>query len=105
MKVDVGYSIVKEETDSKISRVEQLRTSYRWLHNELKITLKDRYEAEKKLQEAEKKLQAMKNTIKYVQSLKAGMSERYVSVSIDFPLNSKRDAPFHHIAYDHSRAH
>ena len=27
-----------------------------------------------------------------------------VSVSIDFPLNSKRDAPFHHIAYDYSRA-
>ena len=27
-----------------------------------------------------------------------------VSVSIDFPLNSKRDAPFHRIAYDYSRA-
>ena len=27
-----------------------------------------------------------------------------VSVSIDFPSNSKRDAPFHHIAFDHSRA-
>ena len=27
-----------------------------------------------------------------------------VSVSIDFPLNSKRDALFHHIAYDYSRA-
>ena len=27
-----------------------------------------------------------------------------VSVSIDFPLNSKRDTPFHHIAYDYSRA-
>ena len=27
-----------------------------------------------------------------------------VSVSIDFPSNSKRDAPFHHIAYDYSRA-
>ena len=25
-------------------------------------------------------------------------------VSIDFPLNSKRDAPFHHIAYDYSHA-
>ena len=25
-----------------------------------------------------------------------------VSVSIDFPTNSKRDAPFHRIAYDHS---
>ena len=27
-----------------------------------------------------------------------------VSVSIDFLINSKRDAPFHHIAYDYSRA-
>ena len=27
-----------------------------------------------------------------------------VSVSIDFPSNSKRDAPFHLIAYDYSRA-
>ena len=28
----------------------------------------------------------------------------FVSVSIDFPANSKRDAPFHRIAYDCSRA-
>ena len=27
-----------------------------------------------------------------------------VSVSIDFPVNSKQDAPFHHINYDYSRA-
>ena len=27
-----------------------------------------------------------------------------VSVSIDFPINSKRNAPFHRIAYDYSRA-
>ena len=27
-----------------------------------------------------------------------------VSVSIDFPSNSKLDAPFHRIAYDYSRA-
>ena len=27
-----------------------------------------------------------------------------VSVSIDFPSNSKRDAPFHLIGYDYSRA-
>ena len=27
-----------------------------------------------------------------------------VSVSIDFPTNSQRDAPFNRIAYDHSRA-
>ena len=25
-----------------------------------------------------------------------------VSVSIDFPINSKRDSPFHHIAFDYS---
>ena len=28
-----------------------------------------------------------------------------VSVSIDFPTNSQRDAPFHCIAYDYSRAY
>ena len=27
-----------------------------------------------------------------------------VSVSINFPSNSKQDAPFHHLAYDYSRA-
>ena len=27
-----------------------------------------------------------------------------VSVSIDFPVNSKQDAPFHRVAYDYSRA-
>ena len=27
-----------------------------------------------------------------------------VSDSIDFPSNSKRDVPFHHIAFDYSRA-
>ena len=27
-----------------------------------------------------------------------------VSVSIDFPINSKQDAPFHSIAYGYSRA-
>ena len=27
-----------------------------------------------------------------------------VSVSIDFPINSKQDAPFHCVAYDCSRA-
>ena len=27
-----------------------------------------------------------------------------VSVFIDFPSNSHRDAPFHHIAYDYSHA-
>ena len=26
-----------------------------------------------------------------------------VSVSIDFPINSKQDAPFHPVAYDYSR--
>ena len=34
---DVGNSSTVDEIDSKISRVEQLRTSYRRLHNELKI--------------------------------------------------------------------
>ena len=34
-----------------------------------------------------------------------GNSDHVVfSVSIDFPTNSQRDAPFHHIAYDYSRA-
>ena len=27
-----------------------------------------------------------------------------ISVSIAFPTNSQQDAPFHHIAYDYSRA-
>ena len=27
-----------------------------------------------------------------------------VSVSIDFPINSKQDNPFHRVAYDYSRA-
>ena len=33
-----------------------------------------------------------------------GNSDHVVSVSIDFPSNSKRDAPFHHIAYYYSHA-
>ena len=33
-----------------------------------------------------------------------GNSDVVVSVSIDFPTNSQRDAPFHRIAYDYSRA-
>ena len=34
-----------------------------------------------------------------------GNSDHVVaSVSIDFPSNSQQDAPFHHIAYDYSRA-
>ena len=28
----------------------------------------------------------------------------FVSISIDFPTSSQRDAPFHRIAYDYSRA-
>ena len=28
----------------------------------------------------------------------------FVSVSIDFPINSKQDTPFHHVAFDYSRA-
>ena len=33
-----------------------------------------------------------------------GNSDHVVSVSIDFPSNSKRDAPFHRIAYDYPLA-
>ena len=34
-----------------------------------------------------------------------GNSDHFVvSLSIDFPTNSERDAPFHRIAYDYSRA-
>ena len=33
-----------------------------------------------------------------------GNSDHVVSVSIDFPKNSKWDASFHRIAYDYSRA-
>ena len=33
-----------------------------------------------------------------------GNSDHVVSVCIDFPSNSQRDAPFHRIAYDYSRA-
>ena len=32
-----------------------------------------------------------------------GNSDHVVSVSIDFPSNSQRDAPFHRMAYDYSR--
>ena len=65
-EIDVGNSSTIEEIDSKISRVEQLRTSYRRLHNELTITLQDRYPEEYE-EDYEKKLQ--KNYIKNVQSL------------------------------------
>ena len=33
-----------------------------------------------------------------------GNSDHVVSVSIDFPINSKQDTPFHNVAYDYSRA-
>ena len=33
-----------------------------------------------------------------------GNSDHVVSVCIDCPSNSQRDAPFHRIAYDYSRA-
>ena len=37
--------------------------------------------------------------------LQLGNSDHVVvSVSIDFPSNSQRDVPFHHVAYDYSRA-
>ena len=43
---DVGDSSTVEEVDSKMRRVEQLRTSCRRLHNELKITIQNRYSEE-----------------------------------------------------------
>ena len=49
---DIGNSSTMEETDSKIIRVEQLRTAYRQLH--MKITLPDRCDEEQK--DYEKKL-------------------------------------------------
>ena len=33
-----------------------------------------------------------------------GNSDVFVSVSIDLPINSKQDTPFHCVAYDYSRA-
>ena len=33
-----------------------------------------------------------------------GNSDHVVSVSTDFPINSRRNAPFHRLAYDYSRA-
>ena len=33
-----------------------------------------------------------------------GNSDHVVSVSVDFPLNSKWDVPFHRITYDYSSA-
>ena len=33
-----------------------------------------------------------------------GNSDVVVSVPIDFPINSKQDAPFHFVAYDYSHA-
>ena len=33
-----------------------------------------------------------------------GNSDHVVSVSIDFPINSKQDTPFHRVTYDYSRA-
>ena len=59
-KNDVGDSSTMEEDDRKISRVEQLRTSHRRLHNELKITLQDKY-AEEYKEGYEKKWRIMKN--------------------------------------------
>ena len=33
-----------------------------------------------------------------------GNSDNVISISIDFPTNSKQNIPFHRIAYDYSRA-
>ena len=37
-------------------------------------------------------------------SLLGNSDHAVVSVSIDFPINLKQSAPFHHIAYDYSSA-
>ena len=74
-ETDISNSGTMEEFDSKISRIEQLRTSYRRLHNQLKITLQDRYTEEYE-EGYERKLQTMKNSIENVQSSKKDMPER-----------------------------
>ena len=78
-----------EEIDSKSSRVEQLRTSYRRLNNELKITLQDRY-AEEYEEGYEKKLQTMKNYIRNVQSLKEDMLDRRSKADIQHKASKFR---------------
>ena len=90
---DVGDSSTVEEFDSIISRVEQLRTSYRRLHNELRIILQDRY-AEEYEESYEKKLQAMKNYIKNAQSFKKDMSERRSKADIKKKASQLRSELF-----------
>ena len=69
-EIDVGNSSTMEEIDSKISRVEQLRTSCRRLHNELTITLQDRYPEEYE-ENYEKKLQN-----NYIKNVKSSICQR-----------------------------
>ena len=90
---DVSDSGTMEETDGKISRVEQLRASYRRLHNQLKIALQDRY-AEEYEEGYKKKLQTMKNYIKNVQALKKDMSERRSKVDIKHKASRLRSELF-----------
>ena len=78
---NVGDSGTMDEIDSKISRVEQLRTSYRELLNELKITLQEICAKEHE-EGYEKKLQAKKNYIKNVQHLKKDFSQRRPKANI-----------------------
>ena len=90
---DVGNSNAMEDTDSKISRVEQLRTSYSRLNSELKISLQDRY-AEGYKKGFEKQLQIMNNYIKNVQSSKKDMSERRSKADIKQKASKLRSELF-----------
>ena len=72
---EVDESCTVEEIDVKISKVEQLRTSYRCIHNELKILLQERYGTEYG-SAYENKIQMMKCYIKNVNAVKKEMSEK-----------------------------
>ena len=72
---EVDESCTVEETDVKISKVEQLRTSYRRIHNDLKILLQERYGTEYG-SAYEDKIQMMKSYIKNANAVKKEMSEK-----------------------------
>ena len=72
---EVDESCTVEQIDVKISKVEQLRTSYRQVHNELKILLQERYGTEYG-STYEDKIQMMKSYIKNANAVKKEMSEK-----------------------------
>ena len=72
---EVDESCTVEQIDVKISKVEQLRTSYRQVHNELKILLQERYGTEYG-STYEDKIQMMKSYIKNANVVKKEMSEK-----------------------------